>query len=404
MACSFLYIAQGRIFLKEPDQPARQIESIFAQTMAHRAQQIRQRNAWKTQGFGARFMSGGMPWSSGSDDPDQVELPVIINAVARGTQDEEILYSLASGEIGGIFSIESNGQNERRLLHTADFRIRELNASPENKIACVIRTKLGSHIAVMRGDGGELSDITQGDSIDASPVWVPGSSHELIFQSAGIARNADGFAVGVSASQIMKVNSESCETEVLLGDEEHDYLDPKVDAAGNLYCVRKPHESLTPSFNPFRALWDLALLPVRLLFALFQFMNFFTMRYTGKALVSSGNIRQRQMDPRQIMIMENLLHARAANGLFAPNRRDWKVSRSWTLVKKSPDGRIENIADGVLTFDLCDDGSLLYTNGNRVFARSGTGQPRELLKEQFISQVLAFSPKNSSATNPGPAS
>lgn len=190
---------------------------------------------------------------------------------------------------------------------------------------------------------------------------------------------------------------------MLLGDEEHDYLDPKVDAAGNLYCVRKPHESLTPGFNPLRALWDLALLPVRLLFALFQFMNFFTMRYTGKALVSSGNMRQRQMDPRQIMIMENLLHARAANGLFAPNRRDWKVSRSWTLVKKSLDGRVENIADGVLTFDLCDDGSLLYTNGHRVFFRSGTGQSQELLKEQFISQVLAFPPKDSSATNPGPA-
>ncbi len=145
------------------------------------------------------------------------------------------------------------------------------------------------------------------------------------------------------------------------------------------------------------------MLPVRLLFALFQFMNFFTMRYTGKTLVSSGNMRQRQMDPRQVMIMENLLHARGSNGLFAPNRRDWKVSRSWTLIKKSPEGHIESIAEGVLTFDLCDDGSLLYTNGNRVFFRSGSGQTHELLKEQFISQVLFFPSRKGSATNPGPA-
>ncbi|HKV94262.1 MAG TPA: hypothetical protein VJW20_17065, partial [Candidatus Angelobacter sp.] len=63
MPASFLYIAQGRIFLKQPDQPAKPIESVFAQNMVDRAQQIRQRNAWKVQGFGARFMSGGMPWN-----------------------------------------------------------------------------------------------------------------------------------------------------------------------------------------------------------------------------------------------------------------------------------------------------------------------------------------------------
>jgi len=336
-------------------------------------------------------MSGGMPWSNSQDDHDQAELPVVINSVSRGIRDGEILYSLASGEIGGVFSIETSGENERRLLHTADFRINELNASAsEDKIAFVIRTKEGSHIAVMRGDGGGLSDVTQGDSVDASPEWVPGAAHELVYQSAGIARNGAGMAVGASASQIMKVHIESGTTEVLLGDEQHDYLDPKFDAAGNLYCVRKPHESLTPSFNPFRLIWDLALMPVRLLFALFQFMNFFTMRYTGKTLLSSGDMRQRHIDPRQMLIMENLLQARGARSLFAPQRRDWKVSRSWTLVKKPADSAMESIATGVLTFDLCGDGSILYSNGNRIFARTPDGETEEVLREQFISQVLAL--------------
>ncbi|HKF20339.1 MAG TPA: hypothetical protein VKE93_02155 [Candidatus Angelobacter sp.] len=391
MLPSFLYISLGRIFLKEPGKEAKPIESIFARSMIDRAQQIRQRNAWKTQGFGARFMSGGMPWSDSQDDPDQAELPVVINSVSRGIRDGEILYSLASGEIGGVFSIDLSGENERRLLHTADFRINELNASAsEDRIACVIRTKAGSHIAVMRGDGGELSDVTQGDSVDASPLWVPGTPHEMLYQSAGIARNGAGMAVGTSASQIMKVRIDSGTTEVLLGDAQHDYLGPKFDALGNLYCIRKPHESLTPSFNPFRVIWDLVLMPVRLLFALFQFMNFFTMRYTGKTLVSSGDLRQRHIDPRQMLIMENLLHARGAKSLFAPHRQNWKVSRSWTLVKKPTTGAVESIATGVLTFDLCGDGSILYSNGNRIFARTPDGETEEILKEQFISQVLAL--------------
>jgi hypothetical protein len=391
MPQTFLYIAQGRIFLKEPDQPPKQVESIFAQSLVDRVQQIRQRNAWKTQGFGARFMSGGI---TRPDDQEQPDTPVVINAISRGVRDGEILYSLASTEIGGIFSIERTGHNEKRLLHTADFRIRELSASSaEDKIACVIRTKSGSHIAVMRADGGELSDVTQGDALDASPIWNPGSPHELVFQSAGIARNEAGVAVGASQSQIMKVNIESGSSEVLLGDDEHDYLDPRLDPAGNLYCIRKPHVSLKPSFNPLRAVWDLVLLPVRLLFALFQFMNFFTMRYTGKTLISSGNMRYGQMDPRQMMIMENLLDARGDRSLFAPHRRNWKVSRSWALVKKPAVGELESIATGVLTFDLSADGSLVYTNGNRIFERTPDGQTQEILQDQFISQVLVYPAK-----------
>jgi hypothetical protein len=42
-----------------------------------------------------------------------------------------------------------------------------------------------------------------------------------------------------------------------------------------------------------------------------------------------------------------------------------------------------------LNFDLCDDGSLLFTDGNRVFARTSDGTKRELAKDQFISQVMA---------------
>ena len=390
MSASFLFVAHGRIFLKDRDQPSREIESIFAQKMVDRAEQIRQRNSWKTQGFGAHFMSGGgMPWTNDADN--QPEIPVVVNAVSRGTHQGEILYSLASRDIGGVFSIEASGQNERRLLHTADFRISELTANPaEDSIACVIRTKTGSHISVMRGDGGELTDVTQGDVLDAAPVWVPGTTKELIYQSAGIARNAAGVAVGASPSQIIKVSIESGSTEVLLADEKFDYLDPKIDAAGNLYCIRKPHVPLTPKFNPLRAAWELILLPVRLLYALFQFMNFFAMRYTGKTLVSSGNVRQGQVDPRQMLIMENLMHARGNGYVFAPNKRQWSVSRSWTLVKKAPNGTIENIASSALTFDLCTDGSVLYTNGNRIFARTPTGDVQELLREQFISQVVTL--------------
>ena len=388
---TFVYVAQGTINLKEPERAARVIDSKFGQSLVDRAGQIRQRNAWKMQGTGARFMSGQTLWGGDANEQEQEEIPVVVNAVSRGTRPGEVLYSLATGEIGGVFSVSCASGDERRLLHTADFRISQLHAnSSEDKIACVVRSRAGSHIAVMRGDGGELSDVTQGDTLDATPFWRPGSANELILQSAGIARNPAGAIVGASASHIVKLDITAGSTCVLLGDEEHDYLDPKMDTSGNLYCIRKPYVSPRAGFNPFRAVLDLVLLPFRLLFAFFQFMNFFTMRYSGNTLVTSGDTRQRQANLRQMMIMDNLLHARRAKDLFAPNRRDWRVSRSWTLVRKPADGGLEVMEKGVLTFDLCDDGSLLFTDGSRVVLREPDGKKQELLKDQFISQVLAI--------------
>jgi hypothetical protein len=241
----------------------------------------------------------------------------------------------------------------------------------------------------MGGDGGGMSDVTQGDSLDTAPFWALDATNALVFQSAGVARNAAGRPVGTAPSQIMKMDLDAASTHILLGDEEHNYLDPKMDAIGNLYCIRKPYVSPHISFNPLRAILDLILLPFRLLFALFQFVNLFTMRYTGNTLVTSGNMRQREMDSRQMMIMDNLLHARQAADTFSPGK-EWKAGRSWTLIKRTAAGEIEVLEKGVLAFDLCEDGTVVFTDGNRIVSRTPDGNKEELAKDQFISQVLAI--------------
>jgi len=58
MTPSVLYVAQGKMNLLEPGRPPRLIESKFAQSLVDRASAIHHRNAWKTQGTGAKFMSG----------------------------------------------------------------------------------------------------------------------------------------------------------------------------------------------------------------------------------------------------------------------------------------------------------------------------------------------------------
>jgi hypothetical protein len=134
---------------------------------------------------------------------------------------------------------------------------------------------------------------------------------------------------------------------------------------------------------------DLLLFPFRLLFAIFQFMNFFTMRYTGKTLVTSGNARQRQADLRQMTMLGNLIQAQRDAQQSAERDREGLVARSWELIRKSGGGEPEVLERGVLSFDLCDDGAIVYTDGSRVFLRQPDGKKEKLADDKFISQVIA---------------
>ncbi|HEY6253934.1 MAG TPA: hypothetical protein VI685_28600 [Candidatus Angelobacter sp.] len=387
MSRTVLYVTQGKINLKEPGKRARVIESKFGQSLIDRASQIYNRNAWKVQGTGAKFMSGRMLWAE--QDPSAPIVPVAVTGISRGTHEGELLYSLATDEVTGVFALRNQGSDEQRLFHTADFRVSQLNAHPaQDRVACVVQHKGASHIGVMKGDGSELTDVTQGDSVDGAPSWVPGSGDDLIYQSAGIGRNQDGTNAGASSTRIEKLNTATGEMVTLLEDGSQDFLDPRMDAAGNLYCIRKPYRVYT-RFNPFRALLDLVLFPFRLLFAFFQYMNFFSVRYTGKTLVTSGDSRQRQADLRQMMMLGNLMQAQREADHLPVLDRQGLVPRSWELVKKAPDGELQVVARGALSFDLCDDGAILYTDGSHIFLLQPDGRKEELLSAQFISQVIA---------------
>src|SRR5215471_3667496 len=137
MSTHVAYIAQGKIHLLEPGQPARLVESKFGQSVLDRASQIQQRNAWKTQGTGAKFMTGGVLWGKNSGDP--MAIAMAVTGISSGTREGELVYSMATDEITGVFALNNDARDEQRLFHTADFRISQLRAHPtEDRIACVV--------------------------------------------------------------------------------------------------------------------------------------------------------------------------------------------------------------------------------------------------------------------------
>jgi len=389
MSHSFAYLSQGELHVKLGDSPVRAVESRYGQSLRDRVMQIQTRNSWKTQGTGARFMSGGMLW--GNQSRDSAEMRIAITGISAGCEDGELLYSLATDEIGGVFLLRNQASEEQRLLHTADFRVRRLASSPgKDRVACVMQHNAGSSsIAVMQGDGTDLREVTQGDTIDDAPRWAPGSGHEIIFQSAAIGRNRAGLAVTQAPFAIHQLNLDAGEVTTLAEDPKFDLLMPHQTADGTLFYVRRPYRD--PSQPPpfWKAILDLILLPFRLLFAVFQFLNFFTVRYTGNTLTTAGNARQKHADIRQMMVWGNLIDAQKTADRDSPDAPAL-VPKTWELMRRSPGSGEEVVAKGVLSFDVYADGSVLFSNGSGIYRLDRQGTRETLAKDALIDQVVAI--------------
>jgi hypothetical protein len=388
MAYSYAYLSQGQLHLKLGNDPVRPIDSKFGESVRQRAAQINQRNAWKTQGTGAKFMSGGLLWGRNIAD-DASDIPIDITGISRGCRPGELFYSLSTPDIGGVFLLRERASDELRLLHTADFCVRRLAASPaQESLACVVQRKgCQSSIAVMRADGTDMRDVTTGDTIDDAPQWAPGSTRELVFQSSAIGRNRAGLAVTQAPFAIHKLDLEAGTVTTLAEDPKRDLLMPQLSTDGSLYFIRRPYRDPNRPPTPWRPALDLVLLPFRLLYAVFQFLNFFTVRYTGNTLTTTGNARQKHADIRKMMIWGNLLDAdKAANR--AEDGTPALVPKTWELIRRKDDQE-ELVARGVLCYDLYSDGSVLYSNGNGIYRVDQKGSAERLAKDALIEQLVA---------------
>lgn len=390
MSQSYAYLSQGQLNLKLGDDPIRTVDSKFGESIRERAAQINNRNSWKTQGTGAKFMSGGLLWGRQPGDPSDIRID--ITGISSGCNSGELFYSLVTDDIGGVFLLRDRATDELRLLHTADFRVRRLAAGRgQQSVACVLQRKGGnSCIAVMHADGSDLRDVTHGDTLDDSPRWAPGTARQLVFQSAAIGRNRAGFAVTQAPFAINKLDLDAGTVTTLAEDPRYDLLTPQLATDGSFYYIRRPYRDPNQPPSLWRAGLDLILLPFRLLFAVFQFLNFFTMRYTGNTLTTTGNLRQKHADIRKMMVWGNMLDADKAAGR-GEDGTPALVPKSWELIRRRKNSDAEEvIAKGVLCYDLYQDGSVLYSNGNGIYKLDPQGTSERLTKDALIEQVIAL--------------
>jgi hypothetical protein len=242
----------------------------------------------------------------------------------------------------------------------------------------------------MDADGNNYREVTGGDTVDAAPAWVPGQPDLVLFQSSGLARNPAGYVVAHGSTSIQMADTAAGSLAVVLEDPPLDFLQPRVGPDGFLYFIRRPYEASHRWAQ--NILTDTLMFPFRLLQAVVHYLNFFSLMYSRKPLITaSGPVVQ--ADLKEILVKGKRLAAEAAlrSGVRL-NGVPSLVPASWQLVRRGPHGEEHVLASHVASFDLAADSTVLFSNGYGVFALDGSDPPQVLMKDKLIADVIAGLP------------
>lgn len=386
----FAYITQGKLHYCADEQPAKLIDSQFAQDVVNRALAHQQKNSWKTGGTSAAAMMARQNMLEG--DPRAVK--VHVTAVTAGKEPDELLYVIRSDSVGGLFSYNLSTQKETRIFHRENLDISDFSKNQSRDvIACSQRSKNGTAtISVIQGN--DVSQVTEGDSSDEAPSWVGNNDKQLVYQSAGIARNQSGMMVGLGPASIQKLDLQNGTVTPIVEDGNNDCLCPHSLSNGDLFYIRRPYEPPFKRDYPWhKMVLDILLFPFRMVMAIFHFLNFFSLAFSKKPLTTAGGPKLEGPDEKSLFLRGKMIDAEQA---LKENNQSPEtlhlVPKTWQLLKRDVSGKESAIADGVLSYDLSADGSsIIYSTGAALYRCNADGSERQLLaKEKFVDTIVVL--------------
>jgi hypothetical protein len=377
------YLAQGQIRVKAGNEAPRTIESSYGNSIREKAVRAQQRNSWKSGS------NDGSPFSRalwGKAAVAGQDIPLVITSICSACEAGNLIYSLESDSLCALLEVSGLGAEERRLWNDNRTQLRHVSISRAtgNLVFSVLHQNGTANIGVKIAGEGGYKELTEGDSFDTAPRWVPGQETKIVFQSAGVGRNERGQFAALGPFSLQQLDTETGEMTTLLEDPHFDYLAPQMLADDRLLYIRRPWSGQR-SVNPFHLLKDAVLFPFRLLYAVFQFLNFFSAMFTGRKLTSAGGPKGQDMDMKQMMIWGNLVRAQAP--ARAEEGADL-VPKSWELQCRTANGETKTLAGGVLAYDTNAEGGVICTNGNAMFLLSPDGRKKHILNERMIQQVF----------------
>lgn len=377
----FVYLADSSLHWMNGDDK-KSFQSEFGRQYIERAVRSAQKNAWKTQGSGAQFMGMG-----GEPDLEEFSERVRIGAIAA--HQDRLLYTVETGEVTALLSLDPKSGDEKRLFHSNETHIQGLAPRPDGgAVACSVRQKQGVvDLAMVDVERGGLQELTEGDSADAAPSWRRDRPSQLVYQSAGLARNSDGFVVDSGPSSIECLDIDRGTVETLAEEPGNDLLTPKVGAGGSLYYIRRKYRRRRGP-GPFEVLKGILLFPFYFVMAIFNMVNALTSHISKKPMMDLG-VQKRPQPKETVNILGELVELSAKGSGKKSDSEDQSWVPDWELVRRPAGGEPSVIAKGVMAFDVADDG-VVYSNGNAVFHLDGNGKKTRLVKVRGARQVAVL--------------
>lgn len=383
-----LYYISAKNLLKFDDGKESSISCQAINQYTKNIKQIKDRRAWKTEGSGAMFMGiSGVDY----DDFDAI-YPTAIAFMGENLY----AYSARLQEGTAIQSkmTDNDATSEGLILRKSDFQVFDLCYDPTNKrvIASASDTSYASpcderHLCVLSLDSSRTQFVTEGECQDKNPSIDPNNSTVIYYDSCGLAYTQD--KVIFSPRQINRLDLATGELSTILSDDKFDYFAPNMDTCGNLYVIRRPyreHDDISPVSN----LKDMLLAPFKILKAIIGWLDFFTKRYTGESLKTSGvnPARTKPKDEEELFIEGNLIKA---NKNFLKNQADGEkfagfIPKSWELIKCSPNGEIHVVKKGVMAYCLASD-DVIISNGKSLI-RIADGQEELITYATKVAKLM----------------
>lgn len=318
---------------------------------------------WKYTGEGARFRGDYDTYRAKKET-----VRAYINSVQ--IEGEKVVYAFTVNGSSGVYrkDVADEKAREEHILSSSDSEILTLHRGAENTYAVTVRGDgVTSHIGILYGASSELKTLTDGDTRDQNAYFSATERNTLMFDSAGVGRDADGnFSGKYAPAVICSLDLGTMEIKEIFGEKELSCTKPKQAADGTVYCIQRPNKEKRGG-NP---LLEIVLIPYRIVQAIVMFVQAFVTMFTGKSMTSGGSnpARGRETDSRKLFVDGNLIEAEKElkrNKRFKDKEYGF-IPMSWKLVKIE-NGKAVPIKSGVCDFDLCKDGGLYCTNGKHIF-------------------------------------
>lgn len=386
---NILFENLGKFEYATDDCAPKESESEYLNHYIKSSTQINDKNAWKNRGFGATFRSNGT-----YENEAKKEIHTSVNGIALA-ENGEFFYSITVNEMSGIFrkNISETKDSEQHVIHASDMEFYDIDYSGKSQLlaASITNDSFVRNIALFDLRQGDYHILTDGDSIDRHPYFSRSRPNTVLFDSGGIGRDSSGNFVEYGPSAIYRIDTLTNQIEELVSQEGVSLISPKDDDDGNLYYIERPAKYKEKKPNIFL---EILLIPFKLIYAIYRFLEAFTMLFTGKTFTShtSGNNPAKNRNERELFIEGNRIEAE--KNLKKSKKRGEKfpgiAPQSWKLLRRGANGESETLMTGVIAFDLDDEGNLIFTNGKNVLLRKKNGSMEKISDASLCRHVSAY--------------